>query len=191
MRRERPPRKSMKNNEAIPTEIWRLVESCWSVEVKLRPSMSELVASLVSLGQPVQGKEDEEDVEMVGVEEPRSAVSVSLKGRGRDVKVKLVEPDPEVLSLIENAFKSKLFRDLLLASRGELADKLMCTMQTVSPPPPLPSPPLPPTTYIMSRFRRSSTHPLHTPHTSDHPTSTSSVSSSSVSHPNPNAFLPF
>lgn len=99
--------------------------------------MSELVGSLVALVHSVEGKGDgeEEDVKMDMEEDVMPKSAVSVRGRGRDVKV--AEPDPEILSLIENAFKSKLFRDLLLASRGELADKLMCTMQTVSPPPTL------------------------------------------------------
>ncbi|TCD63446.1 hypothetical protein EIP91_005387 [Steccherinum ochraceum] len=118
MRGERPPRRNMKSGEAIPDDIWRIVENSWSSEVKLRPGMNEIAASLIELSQPPK---NDTDAEMADESELMSAVPMSVTMGGA--------PDPEVVSLIESAASSKLYQSLVLSSRGDLADRIACTMQ--------------------------------------------------------------
>ncbi|KAH8080681.1 kinase-like domain-containing protein [Cristinia sonorae] len=109
MRKERPPRIKMKSGEDIPDDLWHLITNCWSSEVTLRPGMNELVTSLLSLS--AQGSKP--DAEMVDQSQPTFSETL----------------DPAVVSLVQNAYGSTLYQQLILAARGDLSDKLMCSMQ--------------------------------------------------------------
>ncbi|THH17740.1 hypothetical protein EUX98_g9067 [Antrodiella citrinella] len=114
MRGDKPPRKAMKTGEPIPEEIWHIIEGCWSSQVKSRPSMAELVMSLQLLS-----KESNETVD----EATEGQVSRdALPYDPSDTH------DSEIVSLIESTFSSKLYKGLVLAARGDLADQIMCTM---------------------------------------------------------------
>lgn len=115
MRRRHPPHKAMKSGEDIPEEIWHLIGSCWS-EVKLRPSMGEIVASLFALSKPAGTQEAGDEI---------GGDSVLL---ARNVTA----PDSEVVGLIQSAFESKLYKGVVLSVQGDLADQIMCTMQAVN-----------------------------------------------------------
>lgn len=119
MRGVRPPRKTMKSGKDIPEDLWHLVENCWSSQVKLRPSMSELVTSLQALSRPTSVDVIEKGI--VAGQATSDALTTDPSGG----------PDPEVLTLVQNAFQSRLYKGLVLAARGELADHIMCTTQEV------------------------------------------------------------
>lgn len=108
----RPARIAMKSGREIPDDVWELIEKCWATDPEARPTMSEVVSYASRLSAPV------EEPSELGPSQSSSDYTDHFGTHAVD----------EMRSLIQDACKSKLYREVLLSVRDELADRALCSL---------------------------------------------------------------